>query len=76
MGHTESPCLEVKKKKDKNGAYIIGTREKWAYESEDPKGSKTLMIGDKKRILRKCNQSGIDGVTANLRTQVLENKLI
>lgn len=75
MGHTESPCFEVKKK-DKNGTYIIGTREKWAYKSEDPKGSKTLKIGDKKRILRKCNQSGIDGVTANLRTQVLENKLI
>lgn len=32
--------------------------------------------GDKKkRILRKCNQSGIGGVTANLRTQVLENEL-
>lgn len=30
----------------------------------------------KKRILRKCNQSGIDEVTANLRTQVLENELI
>lgn len=31
--------------------------------------------GDKKRILRKCNQSGTDGVTANLRTQMLENEL-
>lgn len=28
----------------------------------------------KKKILRKRNQSGIDGITANLRTQVFENE--